>query len=714
MNIWDGMKDQSGMPVALRSLSWEGEARGLLLTMKTVQSYRNESPKTIEAVYTFPLAWEATVDSFAVIRDGVRHVAKAMEKRQAESRYEETLEKGEAPAMLEYNSMGLCTVNVGRIEPGESLEVEIGFTKLLEWRGGEVRITVPTVIGNRYSRDGSQGGLLPHQQVETSVSASYPVHATFRLSGGLERARISVPGQNSSVQVSEDAAIVTVSGGFADRDLVITAQTGALPPSAIAAPDGKGWAVIATGYAPAAKETAPLRLKLLVDCSGSMSGRPIEQARDALRAIGSVLSEDDQVSLTCFGSEAKNMTGRKLLSATKRFMRQTLNPAIEEVEADMGGTEMLAGLEKAIAVQGDGDILIITDGDIWEAEKMIEAAKRCAHRIFLIGVGTSPAGNLLERIARETGGSCTTVMPFEDMSEAVFRMADRMRQAKVPAPALGWGNTPQWKSALPETLFASESWSACAVLPERPGKALTVDGAALPVTFCDDPAIGRFVADRRTKSMSAGGERTRIALEHGLLGPDTNLILVMEGKGSAEMPTLAKVPQMADFCQSNAMSGSGARVLRHSVRMSCSMMPMGAACCKAQMVEWSDALEEDMAALSIESPSELFDCVNREARDLGRGSTAEGILQRYGGASALPWPAGTSCRRYLARTRCRSLLAVLLDWLAETVPGLPPLDAEVLRFVATELKKLTPEGIEAIRLALAAFLPEELCRETES
>ena len=80
MNIWDGMKDQSGMPVALRSLSWEGEARGLLLTMKTVQSYRNESPKTIEAVYTFPLAWEATVDSFAVIRDGVRHVAKAMER----------------------------------------------------------------------------------------------------------------------------------------------------------------------------------------------------------------------------------------------------------------------------------------------------------------------------------------------------------------------------------------------------------------------------------------------------------------------------------------------------------------------------------------------------------------------------------------------------------------------------------------------------------
>ena len=60
------------------------------------------------------------------------------------------------------------------------------------------------------------------------------------------------------------------------------------------------------------------------------------------------------------------------------------------------------------------DVLLITDGEIWNAQPMLEAARRSGHRVFALGVGASPAEAVLRQLAEATGGACTAVSPTSE------------------------------------------------------------------------------------------------------------------------------------------------------------------------------------------------------------------------------------------------------------------------------------------------------------
>ena len=56
-----GLMDNDGNQVALKGVHVEGQLEGLLLTMKLRQQYRNDTGRNLETVYTFPLAFGATL-----------------------------------------------------------------------------------------------------------------------------------------------------------------------------------------------------------------------------------------------------------------------------------------------------------------------------------------------------------------------------------------------------------------------------------------------------------------------------------------------------------------------------------------------------------------------------------------------------------------------------------------------------------------------------
>ena len=55
-----------GETVSLKSVHVDGRLDGLMLHVKVRQSYCNEADHNIEAVYTFPLAWGATLLGMSV------------------------------------------------------------------------------------------------------------------------------------------------------------------------------------------------------------------------------------------------------------------------------------------------------------------------------------------------------------------------------------------------------------------------------------------------------------------------------------------------------------------------------------------------------------------------------------------------------------------------------------------------------------------------
>src|SRR5690606_27007015 len=122
------------------------------------------------------------------------------------------------------------------------------------------------------------------------------------LGGELANGVVACPSHAAATR-SVDACIVVELEGRLDRDFVVTIDGLAGRPLATVAPDGDGWVALAsllpTLHAPANEPS--LSLKVLVDCSGSMNGDSIEQARQAVARLLNRLSAPDRVSVSAFG-----------------------------------------------------------------------------------------------------------------------------------------------------------------------------------------------------------------------------------------------------------------------------------------------------------------------------------------------------------------------------------------------------------------------------
>jgi Ca-activated chloride channel family protein len=147
-----------GEEVAMKSVHVHGKLDGLLLRMKTRQTYTNQTEDTLETVYTFPLAWGASLLNLAVELNGKRLNGTVIEKKQAVKKYEKAIDNGDTPIMVERSGRGLYTANLGNLLPGETAVIEIEYAQLLNFEADRIRLSIPTTIAPRYGDQHLQGG----------------------------------------------------------------------------------------------------------------------------------------------------------------------------------------------------------------------------------------------------------------------------------------------------------------------------------------------------------------------------------------------------------------------------------------------------------------------------------------------------------------------------------------------------------------------------
>jgi Ca-activated chloride channel family protein len=96
------------------------------------------------------------------------------------------------------------------------------------------------------------------------------------------------------------------------------------------------------------------------------------------------------------------------------------------MDADMGGTEIGQAVAAAIKSQvPDGiskEVLLITDGEVWEWEKLIPEAAKSGLRFFTVGVGNS----VLIPEAAKSGLRFFTVGVGNSVSEAFVQWKFRV------------------------------------------------------------------------------------------------------------------------------------------------------------------------------------------------------------------------------------------------------------------------------------------------
>ena len=564
------LQARHGEDVVFLGCRLSGELRGLMFEAQVEQGFRNPGKENIEVAYTFPLPWGAVLLGVEVLL-GDKHLSgRVVEKAQAEARYEEALSEGDAAIMLEKNADHSYCLNLGNLAAGEACTITLRYAQTLPFEQGSLRLLIPTVIAPRYGDAVRDGGLRPHQAPEHSLSAEYPFLLEIRLHDELARARIASPSHpvGFARTMTESGEVVTVSlarQATLDRDFILQVDQLAHDALAISATDTQDAdsTVILASFCPRLPSDGVrgTSVKLLVDCSGSMGGDSIEAARRALAAIVQQLEAGDQFSLSRFGSTVEHRS-RGLWQLTA-ITRKAAERWVSELSANLGGTEMEAALDStfALAKTVPCDVLLVTDGEISAIDSTIETARQSGHRLFIVGIGSSPAETHLRRLAEASGGACDFVAPGEAVEPAVLRMFARLRSPRLSELALAWpeGMVPQWVSPLPRSVFDGDSCHVFAWLGQAAEGKLRLlgrlsEGSALQeisvVALSHAPSLSdtlpRLAASVRCQSESAESSVQR-AVDYQLITQETNFLLVHEreaGEKATDMPELHKVRQM--------------------------------------------------------------------------------------------------------------------------------------------------------------------------
>jgi len=565
------LKTSKGKAVPFQGMEVRGGIRDLLAEVTITQRYRNGEEENVEAVYTFPLPLDAVLLDFKA-RMGERLLeSRILEAAQAEDRYEEAVTDGDGAVLLEQAEPNLYTVSVGNLLPGETAEIAFRFAMFLDWRDGEVRFFLPTTLAPRYG-DPEKAGLRPHQAPEDDLWVEHLYDLSLEVSGMLREASVQSPSHAVAQEKGDEATVVTLAGGreAMDRDLVVTfrADRGAFEGGAACGRDLKGH-VVAAFFRPEFPRRAtdePQSFKIVVDCSGSMGGDSIRQAKKALAAILDELAPGDFFNFVAFGTRHQALFPRQ--EPADEVHLQKARRFVERLDADMGGTEMGAALEAAFDLPGPPElprsVLLVTDGEVWDGRNIVKAARRSGHRLFTVGVGAAVSEGLVRQLAASTEGAAETAYPGEDMARKVVAHFRRIRTPGTVKAEVSWPLPP--RKVFPESsgpVYAGEALRYFAWFDEEPRgevsfRARLADGTLVErgcqVLFPheEDAApeastLARMGAHALMQPLRDRDAVLELALPYQLVSPHTHLFALAprsEGERAKDLPKLRKTPHM--------------------------------------------------------------------------------------------------------------------------------------------------------------------------
>ena len=570
---------KDGQRLMLLGVKANGAIKGRLLAMSLQQRYRNASESNTEITYTFPLPFGAVLMGVDVELNGKQLVGEVTARSTARARYEEAISEGNSSIMLERNPDLSYTLELGNLMAREECNITVRYAQVLPVEHGQIRLMLPTTIAPRYGNPITQGGLQPHQIPVTDITAEYPFDISLTLYGDLAKAQVASPSHKTAYHPNGEELVVRLAQrGALDRDFILTLsdlqnQSVTIACRDAVAPDQT--ALMASFSPRLGNNTAnPVVAKILVDCSGSMQGDSIDAARSALHRIVAGLEPADKFSLSRFGSTVEHRS-RGMWSGTPQA-KVSAKRWVDAVQADLGGTDMEDALVSTIAIthQGKSDILLITDGEIYGINGVLDVAMQSRHRVFVVAIGASPAEVHLRRLAAETGGACDFVAPGEDVEPAVLRMFSRMRASRASKLRVEWPQSMgvHWSQNLPAYAFTDDALTVSAFVatsdvdataPVRlwgcldDGKAeVLLAQAEVAAVESTANTLARMVAFARYIQTTPGKDKSaesvkataqELAVQYQLVTDDTNFILVHERSAeekALEMPQAHQVPQM--------------------------------------------------------------------------------------------------------------------------------------------------------------------------
>ena len=453
------------IPLPLQQTDVRAKIVAYIASVEVEQKYHNPYDEKIEVVYVFPLPQDAAVSDF-LMKVGERTIRGVIrEREEAERIYNEARAQGFVASLLTQERPNIFTQKVANIEPNADIDIQLTYYNTLPYRDGAYEFGFPTVVGPRFNPAGTTDGVgaVPRGQTGTSGQATEVQYLAPGESGGaLFSMTVDLEAGVKVTDVRSTSHAIQVEDVSADHKRITLRQGAELPNKdfvlryAVAGEavksgfllhrDERGgfFTMVLTPPADlAAVGRAPVEHVFVLDCSGSMSGTPLDLSKAAVRRVLEKLQPTDTFQIIQFSMGADTL-GPAPIPATPDNVRRGLE-YLAGLQSE-GGTMMIEGIKAALDFpHEEGKVRLVsflTDGYIGNESEILAAIheKLGASRIFSFGIGSSPNTFLLERMAKLGQGAVAYVMGGDTSADeaAVDAFYDRIAHPAFSDVEVDW------------------------------------------------------------------------------------------------------------------------------------------------------------------------------------------------------------------------------------------------------------------------------------
>lgn len=419
------------MTYKIKELTVQARITDQVGRIQVSQSFVNTGSRPMEVSFVFPLPYDGAIDQLTFMVDGKEYPGKLLPAKEARGIYESYVRRNRDPALLEWIGMGMFQTSVFPVPPGAERKVTMRYNQLLRKDRHVTDFLFPLSTAKYTSAP------VEKVSIEASIESSAEIKSVYSPTHSIEVKR---PDDRHAVVKYE----VTNQVPAGDFRLFYDNAAGKLGASVLSYRPEKEqegfFLLLASPQLEAKSADRPNKTAIfVVDRSGSMSGKKIEQCKEALKFVLNNLREGDTFNVIAYDSSVESFRPE-----LQRYDEPTRKAALGFVEGLYAGgsTNIDGAMTAALNMIQDASrpsyIVFLTDGLPTAGEtneaKVIEHARQLnKHRTRLItlGVGYDVNSRLLDRLSRTNFGQSEFSRPDENLEIHVSRLYSR-----ISAPVL--------------------------------------------------------------------------------------------------------------------------------------------------------------------------------------------------------------------------------------------------------------------------------------
>jgi len=392
---------------------------------KIDQVFVNQGSIQVEGEYIFALPADASVSSFAMYVDGKRMEGELLESKKARQIYMDIVRKQNDPALLEYIGRRAFRAQIFPIPAGGKRRVQLEYSETLEAERGIVRYVYPLNTAKFSLEPVNEVSVTMNLKGNQSIKSIYSPTHDVDVRRKNEKSAV-VAYEESIVKSDQDfVCYYTLSEKDFGIDLIAHRKENE---------DGYFMLLIAPKRDMLKSEIIPKDVTFVLDVSGSMKGKKLAQAKEALSFCVSALNENDRFNILNFSTIVEQMSD-ELMDATAANQSKALE-FIKDLQ-DIGGTNLNEALLSSIKNKSEPKrlklVVFLTDGlptvgetDINTIIGNVREANKNNARLFIFGIGYDVNTKLLDTLAKENHGMAQYVEPNESVEVAVSAFYDKV------------------------------------------------------------------------------------------------------------------------------------------------------------------------------------------------------------------------------------------------------------------------------------------------